>query len=155
MRPTISVFVEIFQQKHVFSTWNGLTNCWSHVYKMINLVWTSFSDLKNSANSRPSNFKSLSRSLRQFFPKVGQNKFGKKIPISVFYLKKSWEPLNLLWDDVSRYSKLMIFKRWALFYTALSVHKLLGWFFKILYFMWMALLNVLPRFLANSFLGFN
>ena len=33
----------IFQQKHVFSTWNGLTNGWSHVYKMINLVWTNFS----------------------------------------------------------------------------------------------------------------
>ena len=38
------VFVEIFQQKHVFSTWNGLTNGWSHVYKVINLVWMNFSN---------------------------------------------------------------------------------------------------------------
>ena len=36
------VFVGKFQQKHVFSTWNGLTNGWSHVYKLINLVWTNF-----------------------------------------------------------------------------------------------------------------
>ena len=35
-------FVGKFQQKHVFSTWNGLTNGWYHVYKMINLVWTNF-----------------------------------------------------------------------------------------------------------------
>ena len=50
MRPTVSesiscrknVFVGKFRQKHVFSTWNKLTNGWSHVYKMINLVWTTF-----------------------------------------------------------------------------------------------------------------
>ena len=35
------VFVEIFQQKQVF----GLTNGWSHVYKMIDLVWTTFSSM--------------------------------------------------------------------------------------------------------------
>ena len=27
--------VEIFQQKHVISTWNGQINGYSHVYKMI------------------------------------------------------------------------------------------------------------------------
>ena len=41
------------------------------------------SDLKNFANSRPSasNFKSFSRSLKQFFLTVGENNFGNKIPI--------------------------------------------------------------------------
>ena len=29
------VFVEILQQRHVFSTWNGQINGSSHVYKMI------------------------------------------------------------------------------------------------------------------------
>ena len=38
-----NVFVEIFQQKHIFSKWNGHTNGCSDVYKIINLVWTTFS----------------------------------------------------------------------------------------------------------------
>ena len=37
-----------FQQKHVFSTWNGQTNGCSHVYEMINLVWTTFTWFKDS-----------------------------------------------------------------------------------------------------------
>ena len=42
------------------------------------------SDLKFFVNSRPSapNFKSISRSLEQFFLTVGQDNFGKKIPNS-------------------------------------------------------------------------
>ena len=46
-------------------------------------VWINCSsDLKIFANSRPSasNFKSFSRSLEEFFLKVGQNNFGNKIP---------------------------------------------------------------------------
>jgi hypothetical protein len=49
-------------------------------------VWINCSsDLKNVANSRPSasNFKSFSRSLKQFFLTVGQNNFGNKIPFLV------------------------------------------------------------------------
>ena len=46
-----------------------------------------FSDLKTFANSRPSvsNFKSLSRSLEQFFLTVGQNNFGNKMPLIALF----------------------------------------------------------------------
>ena len=41
-----NVFLLKFSNKNTFfSTWNGLTNGWSHVYKMINLVWTNFNRL--------------------------------------------------------------------------------------------------------------
>jgi hypothetical protein len=49
MRTTVSLSIscrknlENFQQKHVFSTWNGQTNDCSHVYKMIEQDWTTFS----------------------------------------------------------------------------------------------------------------
>ena len=48
------------------------------------IVLTFHCDLKNFANCRPSasNFKSISRSLKQFFLTVAQNNFGKKIPNS-------------------------------------------------------------------------
>ena len=55
-------------------------------------VWINCSsDLKNFANSRPSPFKSFSRSLEQFFLTVGQNNFGNKIP----FLNK----IILLWKQ--------------------------------------------------------
>ena len=46
------------------------------------LLFKQISNLKIFANSRPSasNFKSFSRSLEHFFPNVGQNNFGNKIP---------------------------------------------------------------------------
>jgi len=51
MRPAVgesiscgrNVFVlENFNKNTFFSAWNGLTNGWPHVYKIINLVWTNF-----------------------------------------------------------------------------------------------------------------
>ena len=53
-------------------------------------VWIKCSsDLKNFANSRPSasNFKSVSRSLEQFFLTVCQNNFGNKIPFLRKFMK--------------------------------------------------------------------
>ena len=52
-------------------------------------VWMNYSsDLKNVANSRPSNsnFKCFSHSLRQFFITVDQKIFGNKIPMISRYL---------------------------------------------------------------------
>ena len=47
-------------------------------------ICLTFSDLKKIANSWPSAliFKSFSRSLEQFFLKIGQNNFRNKIPFS-------------------------------------------------------------------------
>ena len=65
MRPIVSesiscrknVFLLKFSIKNrFFSTWNGLTNGWSHVYKMINLVWTNFSNPMNIVNYHTSQF---------------------------------------------------------------------------------------------------
>ena len=47
-------------------------------------VWINCSsDLKSFANSWPSNFKSFSWSLEQFFLTVCQNNFGNKIPLHI------------------------------------------------------------------------
>ena len=50
------------------------------------------SDLKKFANYRPqaSNCKSFYRSLEQFFLIVGQNNFGKKIPLKYFFRIGRW-----------------------------------------------------------------
>ena len=51
-------------------------------------VWINCSsDFKNFENSQPSasKFKSFSRSLEQFFFRVGQNNFGNKIPFQTGY----------------------------------------------------------------------
>ena len=56
-------------------------------------VWMSCSsDLKNFANSRPSvsNFKSLYRSLEQFFLTVGHNNFGNKIALFKLSVLLNW-----------------------------------------------------------------
>ena len=58
-----------FYYQKLFRTFTVRTNC--------------SCDLKIFANSRPSasNFKTLSRSLEQFFLTIGQNNFCNKIPI--------------------------------------------------------------------------
>ena len=62
-------------------------------------VWVNCSnDLKNFANSRPSdsNFKSFSWSVEQFFLTVGQNNFANKIPLKVkIQPRKSFDLNNL------------------------------------------------------------
>ena len=51
--------------------------CYQKLFSPFTVWMNCHSDLKNFANSWPSSF---SRSLEQFFLKVGQNNFGKKIP---------------------------------------------------------------------------
>ena len=60
-------------------------------------VWINCSsDLKFFANSLPSasNFKSFSRSLKQFFLTVGQNNFSNKIPFTVIKKLSFWRYLT-------------------------------------------------------------
>ena len=56
--------------------------CYQKLFWPFTVLINCSSDLKIFANSRPSasNFKSFSQSLEQFFPTVGQNNFGNKIP---------------------------------------------------------------------------
>ena len=56
-------------------------------------VWINCSSDQNFfENSRPSasNFKRSSRSLEQFFLKVGQNNFGNKIPVIIYRVNVFW-----------------------------------------------------------------
>ena len=67
-------------------------------------VWINCSsDLKHFANSWPSasNFKSLSRSVEQFFLTIGQNNFRNKIPLWWFKLRvESGWILKNIWTEI-------------------------------------------------------
>ena len=60
--------------------------CYQKLFWPFTVRTNCSSDLKIFANSLPlaSNFKQFSRSLEQFFPTVGQNNFGNKIPNNSF-----------------------------------------------------------------------
>ena len=67
----------------------------------------TFSDLKKFSNSQPSvsNFKSFSRSLKQFFLTASQNNFGNKIPLCSF----SSSPLVLWCQHMQQSSEFYSF----------------------------------------------